>query len=63
MIFSGWRRERDARIAHAEQATERTKRLTRAVVPLLNEAQAVTEWAERRIEENHLAELFMQGRR
>lgn len=63
MIFLRWRRRRDDRIAVAERATERTQRLARAVSPMLEEAQAVTAWAERRVEENHLAELFLQGRR
>lgn len=63
MIFLRWRRQRDERIAVAERATERTARLAQAVSPLLSEAQAVTSWAERRLEDNHLAELFMQGRR
>lgn len=63
MIFLRWRRQRDERVAVAEKATQRTQRLADAVSPLLAEAQAVTSWAERRIEENHLAELFMQGRR
>ena len=63
MIFLRWRRRSDARIAESHRATERTKRLADAVSPLLDEARAVTSWAERRIEENHLAELVMQGRR
>lgn len=63
MIFGRWRRQRDERIAVSQKATERTKRLADAVSPLLEEAQAVTSWAERRIERNHLADLFVEGRR
>ena len=61
-MLGHWRR-RGERIAESERATEKTQRLAQAVTPLLNEAQAVTEWAERRIERNHLAELFVEGRR
>lgn len=61
MIFRRWRRQRDERIATSEEATERTKRLARAVTPLIGEAHAVTAWAERRIEENHLAALFVSA--
>lgn len=61
MIFLRWRRQRDERIAVSQKATEKTKRLARAVTPLMDEAQAVTSWAERRIEKNHLADLFAQG--
>jgi hypothetical protein len=63
MILRRLRQRRAEQIAAAEKATERTKRLRYAMSPLLEEAHQVTEWAERRIEQNHLAELFMQGRR
>lgn len=63
MIFDRWRRQRDERVAVAEKATERTRRLSVAVSPLLAEAHAVTAWAEQRVERNHLAELFIEGRR
>lgn len=63
MILHRWRRQHEERVAEAERATERTQRLADAVSPLLAEAQAVTDWANRRMERNHLAELFMEGRR
>ena len=62
-LLSNWRKRRAERIAEAEQATERTKRLHRAVSPLIDEAHQVASWSKERIERNHLAELFMQGRR
>ena len=63
MNLREWRRRRAERIAEARAATERTQRLARAVSPLIEEARQVTAWAEARIEQNHLAELFLQGRR
>jgi hypothetical protein len=54
-----WRQRRAERIAEARKATERTKRLARAVSPLMDEAADVNRWAERRLERNHLADLFL----
>lgn len=63
MIFDRWRRQRDERIEASEKAAEKTERLALAVSPLLDEARQVTSWAERRIADNHLADLFTQGAR
>jgi hypothetical protein len=61
-LFGRHREDREERIAEARRAIAKQERLGRAIEWQRQEAADVSSWARKRLEANHLTELFLSTR-